>query len=106
MDYVQGGDLTRLVRDGPLPALQAAGLLRTIAEAVHYAHEQGILHRDLKPSNILLDESGQPRITDFGLSRRLEKNSFLTITGQVLGSPGFPATRTGRSQSGPRRPAK
>ncbi|MBX3733298.1 MAG: serine/threonine protein kinase [Verrucomicrobiae bacterium] len=89
MDYVPGGNLAALVREKPLPAKAAARLVRTLAEAVHYAHEQGILHRDLKPSNILLDDAGQPRITDFGLARRVEKDSFLTVTGQVLGSPNF-----------------
>ncbi len=89
MDHVGGGNLASLVRSGPVPIQQAAILVQTLAEAIHYAHEQGVLHRDLKPSNVLLDEAGQPRITDFGLARRVEKDSFLTVTGQVLGSPNF-----------------
>ncbi|HMO65426.1 MAG TPA: serine/threonine-protein kinase, partial [Verrucomicrobiota bacterium] len=89
MDYVPGGNLATLVRGGPLPPRRAVELVRAIAGAVHYAHERGILHRDLKPSNILLDEDGRPVITDFGLARRVEKDSFLTVTGQVLGSPNF-----------------
>ncbi len=89
MDYVPGGNLATLVRRGPLSARRAAELMKTVAEAVQYAHERGVLHRDLKPSNILLDDAGQPRITDFGLSRRLETDSGLTLTGQVLGSPNF-----------------
>jgi len=68
MDYVEGGNLAELVRDGPLPAVRAAQSVRAIAEAVHYAHERGILHRDLKPSNVLLDLAGQPRVMDFGLA--------------------------------------
>src|SRR5262249_50737734 len=75
MDYVEGGTLADLLRDGPLPARRAAEYLRTIAQAVHYAHEQGILHRDLKPSNILIDRQDQPRITDFGLAKRLDAPS-------------------------------
>ena len=67
----------------------AARYLKTIAEAIHYAHERGILHRDLKPSNVLIDANDQPRVTDFGLARRLEGDSELTVTGQVLGSPNY-----------------
>jgi len=89
MDFVEGRTLAELVRDQPLPAKRAAAYLKTIAEAVHYAHQQGILHRDLKPSNILIDTSDQPRITDFGLAKRLGGDSDLTLTGQVLGSPNF-----------------
>ena len=89
MDYVEGPSLARLVGHQPLPARRAAGYLKTIAEAVHYAHERGILHRDLKPSNILIDGNDQPRVTDFGLARRFEGDSQVTLTGQVLGSPNY-----------------
>ena len=96
MDLVEGRNLAQLVRDEPLPARKAAGYLKTIAEAVHYAHSRGVLHRDLKPSNVLIDDSNQPRITDFGLAKRFASDSRLTTddphltqTGQVLGSPSF-----------------
>ena len=89
MDYVEGPSLARLVGHQPLPARRAAGYLKTVAEAIHYAHERGILHRDLKPSNVLIDASDQPRVTDFGLARRFEGDSQVTLTGQVLGSPNY-----------------
>jgi serine/threonine-protein kinase len=69
MDLIEGRTLAELVRDRPLPARKAAAYVRTIAEAVQYAHERSILHRDLKPSNILIHPFDQPRITDFGLAR-------------------------------------
>jgi WD40 repeat protein/serine/threonine protein kinase len=98
MDYVEGQSVAKLLSNGPLPARRAAGYLKHIAEAIHYAHERGILHRDLKPSNVLIDASDQPRVTDFGLARRLEGDSELTITGQVLGSPNYmpPEQATGK----------
>jgi serine/threonine-protein kinase len=65
----------------------AARLLVAIAEAVHHAHQRGILHRDLKPSNILLDDRGRPHVTDFGLARRLESDEVMTLSGAVLGTP-------------------
>lgn len=101
MDLVAGQTLAEVVREKPLPAKRAAGYLKTIAEAVHYAHQHGILHRDLKPSNILIDESDQPRITDFGLAKRLTVDSDMTLTGQVLGSPNFmaPEQAEGRLQA-------
>jgi eukaryotic-like serine/threonine-protein kinase len=89
MDFVDGPSLAALVGHQPLPARRAAEYLKTIAEAIHYAHEQGILHRDLKPSNVLIDAHDQPRITDFGLAKRLDRETSLTLSGQMLGSPNF-----------------
>jgi WD40 repeat protein/serine/threonine protein kinase len=87
MEFIEGKALSELARDKPLPAKRAAAYVKTTAEAIHYAHEQGILHRDLKPSNVLLDLFDQPRVTDFGLAKLRDSDTELTTTGQVLGSP-------------------
>jgi serine/threonine protein kinase len=100
MDYVEGQSLAAVVRERPLPAGTAARYVKVIAEAIHYAHQQGILHRDLKPSNVLLDKAGNPRITDFGLAKRLASDSRLTATGTVLGTPSYmpPEQADGKSR--------
>lgn len=104
MDYVEGQNLAALVRERPLPPAQAAALVKTIAEAIQYAHQRGILHRDLKPQNVLIDEHGRPRVTDFGLAKHAGADSNLTQTGAVMGSPSYmpPEQATGRhDQVGP-----
>jgi WD40 repeat protein/predicted Ser/Thr protein kinase len=89
MDYVEGRSLADLVRDHPLPPAQAACYVRRIAEAVHHAHQLGVLHRDLKPANVLIDSSDQPHVTDFGLAKRLGQDAGLTATGAVVGTPSY-----------------
>jgi WD40 repeat protein/tRNA A-37 threonylcarbamoyl transferase component Bud32 len=89
MDFVEGTNLAHLVRQNPLSARKAAEYVKTTAQAVHYAHEQGILHRDLKPSNIIINRNDQPQLTDFGLAKRIEGGSELTGTGQILGTPSY-----------------
>jgi serine/threonine protein kinase len=107
MELVDGGGLDKHLDGRPFPERLAAGLIRTLARAVHHAHEQGIIHRDLKPANILLvsgrvvsGESSfhspltthQPKISDFGLAKRLDSDSTaLTHDGAVLGTAGYMA---------------
>ena len=91
MELVEGGTLATLLLDGPLSPQSAAQLLVTLADAVHYAHEQGILHRDLKPSNILLDRNGRPRITDFGLASDTAAEGEITDPNQIKGTPAYMA---------------
>jgi serine/threonine protein kinase len=86
MEYVEGRDLAKVLRDGVLNPEPAAELVEELAGAVQYAHDQGVLHRDLKPSNVIIDRRGRPKITDFGLAKRLEGGESLTMSGQLLGS--------------------
>src|SRR6185503_2996003 len=99
MDYIAGPSLAERLKAGPLEPREAARLTKLTAEAMHYAHSRGLLHRDLKPSNILLDEFEQPRVTDFGIARRMDDESTLTLTGDILGSPAYmpPEQAAGRS---------
>ena len=86
MDFVEGKSLAELGRHGLMALVRAANYVKTIANAMHYAHGKGILHRDLKPSNILIDHGDQPRITDFGLAsspRQPQTNRHRTGTGHT-----------------------
>ena len=89
MGFVAGTSLAAKVAAGPLPPREAATLTMQVAEAMQYAHERNVIHRDLKPANVLLDRQGQPRVTDFGLAKRLQADSGLTQTGQVMGTPSY-----------------
>ncbi|MEZ6132596.1 MAG: protein kinase [Planctomycetaceae bacterium] len=104
MAFVEGESLAEQIRRSPLKPLAAAQILRAVAEAVQYAHDNQIVHRDLKPANILIDSSGQPRVTDFGLAKSGQDGQGLTLSGDVLGTPGYmpPEQATGRvSEIGP-----
>jgi hypothetical protein len=104
MGFVAGTSLAARVADGPLPPREAATLTLKVTEAVQFAHEKGVIHRDLKPANILLDQNGNPRVTDFGLAKKLETDSGLTGSGQIMGTPSYmPPEQVGgkRGEVGP-----
>ena len=91
MRLIRGGSLADLLKQqGKLEPQRAAQLLRTVAEAVDYAHKLGVLHLDLKPANVLLDDNGAPHVADFGLARRLEQG-LATDTNEVSGTPSYMA---------------
>jgi tRNA A-37 threonylcarbamoyl transferase component Bud32 len=89
MGFVDGQSLAALLAAGPLTSRRAAELVVQVCDAVDYAHEQGVIHRDLKPGNILLDKGGHPRVTDFGLAKRVTGDHGLTRTGEALGTPSY-----------------
>ncbi|WP_169974465.1 protein kinase domain-containing protein [Tautonia rosea] len=89
MAFVNGRSLAAEVADGPLPPRRAAELSSQICEAVQHAHDHGVLHRDLKPANVMIDGSGRPKVTDFGLAKRFQRDDSVTNTGLVMGSPSY-----------------
>ncbi len=94
MELVEGGGLDRLLARGPLPARRAAELTAALARAAHHAHRHGVVHRDLKPGNVLLTADGRPKITDFGLAKRLgpgevSQAGCRTLAGAILGTPSY-----------------
>ena len=91
MKFVEGGQLDEVAHRDPMPIRRAVELIAKVARTVHYAHEHGILHRDIKPGNILLDQKGEPHLTDFGLARLVEAESTVTATLDVLGTPSYMA---------------
>jgi serine/threonine protein kinase len=91
LELVEGGSLADRLDGTPWPPRKAARLVRTLALAVHHAHERGIIHRDLKPANVLLTEDGTPKITDFGLARQLDTSGCHTPSEAVLGTPSYMA---------------
>jgi serine/threonine protein kinase/WD40 repeat protein len=102
LEFCPGGSLDRKLDGTPLPAREAAALVQKLAQAMQAAHEKGVIHRDLKPANVLLAEDGTPKITDFGLARKLDEAG-QTQTGSIMGTPSYmaPEQAGGHKDVGP-----
>ena len=103
--FIDGVTLRDKLQIHRYPPVEAAEFLTVIAEAIHFAHEHGVVHRDLKPSNILLDHEGTPHISDFGLAKIDSAEVTVTISGVVLGTPAYMSPEQARGEShsaGPR----
>lgn len=89
MRYVGAGTLKSLTQRGALPLAEAAGFLAQIADALHYAHERGVVHRDVKTSNVLIDEARQCFLTDFGIAKLAASSAHFTASGNIVGTPAY-----------------
>jgi WD40 repeat protein/tRNA A-37 threonylcarbamoyl transferase component Bud32 len=98
-DFVPGITLADFLTGKRLGFRRAAELIATLAEALAYAHSQGVIHRDVKPSNILLEDDGTPHLTDFGLARRDAGDATITVEGQVLGTPAYMSPEQARGEA-------
>jgi serine/threonine-protein kinase len=98
LEFCPGGSLERKLAGTPLPPAEAAALVETLARAMHAAHQHGVVHRDLKPANVLLAEDGTPKITDFGLAKKLD-DAGQTASGAIMGTPSYMAPEQAGGQT-------
>jgi WD40 repeat protein len=103
--FIPGRSLAEALEDGPLEPRRAARIVGSLAEALHAAHQQGIVHRDVKPANVLLDEEDRPHLADFGLARLAASSVKLTQAGSILGTPAYLAPEQAEGKSDEAQPA-
>jgi serine/threonine-protein kinase len=99
MEWVDGGSLAERLGGKPQPARAAAQLVETLARAVHAAHQRNVVHRDLKPGNVLLTQDGTPKVTDFGLAKRMDAAAGLTKSNAIMGTPPYMAPEQAQART-------
>ena len=99
MEHIEGGSLADRLSAGMMSARETAEFLIPVARALDFAHKHNVVHRDMKPGNILIDPQGVPKVTDFGIAKRLTAESGLTLSGAVIGTPVYMAPEQARGTS-------
>ncbi len=103
--FIPGRSLAEAIDEGPFEPRRAARIVGALADALHAAHQQGIVHRDVKPANVLLDADDRPHVTDFGLARLVASSVKLTQVGSILGTPAYLAPEQAHGRSDQAEPA-
>ena len=98
-DFIDGASLDEWIQVHPLTVRESVEMCAKIAEALHHAHEAGVVHRDLKPQNILVDTSGEPHVADFGLAKRDAGEITMTVEGAILGTPAYMPPEQARGEA-------
>ncbi len=98
MEYLEGKNLKNTIQKGSFSPLQSALIAKQIAQALHTAHQKGIIHRDIKPSNIMIDKNGTPKLMDFGLSKVMDLKVALSDVGETVGTPAYMSPEQARGK--------
>jgi serine/threonine protein kinase len=103
LEFVDGGSLSAKLAGNPQQPAEAARVVETLADAMHAAHQAGVVLRDLKPAKVLLTTGGAPKVTDFGLAKQLDDPSGLTRSRAIMGTPSYmaPEQAAGSKEIGP-----
>jgi tRNA A-37 threonylcarbamoyl transferase component Bud32 len=98
-DLIRGEPLDAWLKKHPVTFRDAAALCRVVAEALEHAHQAGVVHRDLKPANIMIDDSSEPHLTDFGLAKHAGDEIAMTLDGHILGTPAYMSPEQARGEA-------